>query len=345
MQLSTLRSIYDSTGPFSTVYLEGRSPAEDAEQQVRLRWDDLKGRLEQAGASEAAVEALENVVIVEDITEVQTDGRVLVANDSGVLLNEPWDAALGAGDAAHVSDQPELGDYLRLRAQSVSMLVAIADQQGAVVREVIGSPRHDPAEGSEETLAGATDEPVHKPRGGALSHKQIQRRADELVKQNAKDIADRLETLSKKQDPDVLVLAGEVQGRTALREELPTALIEILRDVDSGGVQDDGAENALAEELQAVAGSVAAERARETAERLEYSLAHNLAVQGAERVARAAEMGAIESVVLHQLNSVDNEAALLAAAAQIDSAVELTTSEIDGDIAAILRFEAPQELS
>lgn len=134
MQLAEVRNVYDHDGPFATFYLEGRPPAADAAHQIKLRWDDLKSQLEQAGASQDVVAALEDAVIVEGITEVQNNGRVLVANASGLLLNADWDAALGAGDGAHFAEQPELGAFVRQRARSVRMLVAIADRTGATVR-------------------------------------------------------------------------------------------------------------------------------------------------------------------------------------------------------------------
>lgn len=42
MELASLCTLYEQEGPFATVCLESRSPTEDAEQQVRLRWDALR---------------------------------------------------------------------------------------------------------------------------------------------------------------------------------------------------------------------------------------------------------------------------------------------------------------
>ncbi|MDN6637463.1 MAG: hypothetical protein L0L05_03835, partial [Yaniella sp.] len=217
MQLAEVRNLYDQDGPFATVYLEGRAPAADAEHQVRLRWDDLRGRLEKDGAGEETVTALEKAVMVEDITEVQNNGRVLVANASGVLLNADWDAAIGAGDAAHFTQEPELGAFARERARSVRMLVAIADRTGATIRRVVAAEEHELDEQAERNVTEAANASVHKPREGALSHKQIQRRADEATKQNLREVAEHLDETSAKWHPDVVVLAGEVQGRNELR--------------------------------------------------------------------------------------------------------------------------------
>lgn len=342
MRLSTIRPVYDAEGPFATVYLEGRSPSEDAEKQVRLRWDDLRGQLASAGADEGLLESLDSAVMVEDIGEVMTDGRVLVANESGVLLNAPWDASLGAGDAAHFSPEANLGPYVRERARSVRLLLAVADQQGALVRQLVVAEQHTLDERDQQEVGASSDESVHKPRGGALSHKQIQRRADEAIKENVREVADHMARVARTWQPDVVVLAGEVQGRTALREELPTSLAEITREADSGGVSDDGAEEALAEELRAIAGDVSEQRSQELTERFEHGRAHDLASQGAAAVARAAEMGAVEILLLEYDRQATDESSLLAASTRIDAQVGVIDSPVEDAVAAVLRFEAPE---
>lgn len=345
MQLGEVRNVYEQDGPFATVYMEARSPAEDAEQQIRLRWDDLKGRLADAGTDDEVLLALENAVIVEDIGEVQNNGRVLVANSSGVLLHEDWDAALGAGDAVHYTAQPELGPYVRERARSVRLLVAIADRTGATVRRVTAAEQHVLNEHAEDAVSRATDESVHKPREGAMSHKQIQRRADEAVKKNVREVADYLEQVASSWRPDLVVIAGEVQGRKALRDELPEALHTISREAERGGTDDEGAEEALAEELRTIADDFAAERSQELTERFEHAKAHDLAAEGAEAVARAAQMGAIETLLFEYERSAVDEAKVLSTSVQGDAQLGLLEDSVADAVAAVLRFEAPAEIN
>lgn len=82
MQLTPIKHLFDHDAPFSTVYLESRSPAEDAEHQLRLRWDDLRGRLEEDGAPVDSLEALDSAILAggENLTQVHAEGRVLVAD-------------------------------------------------------------------------------------------------------------------------------------------------------------------------------------------------------------------------------------------------------------------------
>ena len=338
MELDEMRSLYEGRPPFATVYLEARSPAEDSPQQVRLRWEELRRDLVAQGAGDEALEALDRAVLGEEAGEVLSSGRVLVADASAVRLDAPWDAALGAGDAAHLAQEPELGAYLRERARSVSMLVAVADQHGAVIRDLTVS-ESDVPEPEDETVVDDDSDTVHKPREGALSHKQIQRRADEVAKQNLREVAEHLEDSATRRRPDLVVLAGEVQGRTTLREELPASLQQHYAEVQAGGISDDGAEEALADELRALAAGISEDRAREHRERFEAGKAHGLAVEGSEAVAQAAERGAIEMLLLEEDRSAREEAGHLGGAVRTGAAVGLVDTELADAIAAILRFQ------
>lgn len=343
MQLSALRPVYDDPGPFATVYLEGRSPGEDASEQLRLRWQALRKRLESSGASADAVQAIEASLQGGTAGEKQANGRVMVATDSGVVLDEPWDAALGAGDSAHWGPLPELGSYVREQARAVRELVVIASQEGARVRQEVIAEQHEPREIAEETVRGRSVEGVHKPRRGALSHKQNQRRAEEATGRNAKDIAERVSTAAAKFDPRVVVLAGEVQGRTAVRDELPPALSGILVETGRGGPDEPGSDEALLDELLRIANDKTTDQSDQHTQQLQAGLAHGNAVQGEQSVAKAAEAGAVDTLLLEYDVPASREASLLKDCAQSDSAAELVadgTGLTDG-VGALLRWPLP----
>lgn len=145
MDLSRLQKVYEHEGPFATVYLEGRSPAEDARAQMRLRWQALRERLADAGAPGTAQDALQAALEQGQAGEEQTNGRVLVASAQELVFDEPWDAALGTGDEAHWSELPELGALVREECRSVRMLVVVAKHQGAQIRQEIVPSSTPPA--------------------------------------------------------------------------------------------------------------------------------------------------------------------------------------------------------
>lgn len=347
MKLDTIRDISDAEGPFITVYLEGRTPSEDAENQIRLRWNAQREHLTEAGADEQLLSPVDDALSVRNITEIQVDGRVIVAHAGGVLLNEPWDARPGAGDASAFGDIPGLSDYVRERAGAVRILLAVVDQTGAVVRRLVATRDKNLDESGEEVVENRSDEPVRKPREGALSHNHIQRRADEAVKQNARGIAEHLDATARTWSPDVLVLAGETQGRTAVKEELSPALAEIVQETDEGGLADtsgDNAGEALDQAVGAIASDIAAGAALAQAERFEEARARGRSAEGVHAVMQAAGMGAVETLLLNYDVPTRGESEAVVSSAQVDADIALIDAPLPGSIAAVLRFEAPDEL-
>lgn len=339
MDLTTLRPVVDGSGPFVTVYLEGRAPAEDAAQQVRLRWKDQRERLQNQDADPAALDAVEDALFGEQAGEVHTDGRVLVATAAGVALDAPWDAALGSGDAAYWTAAPELGAYVRERARAVRLLVVVAhDQQHATVRQEVVAAGHDLTEFDAETVTGTSRGGTHKPRGQALSHNQIQRRAEEATQRNARDIVARAAEVAATFDPRRLVLAGEAQARTAIHAELPVDLAEICVDVDRGGSDDDTAEEVLAEELRRVASDCSAQHAAARTEQFETAAAQQLATDGAGPVGQAAQMAAVETLLFTHTQPASAEAALVSDCVRAGAEVDLVDTELTDGVGAILRF-------
>jgi hypothetical protein len=340
MQLSTIRRVYSGESPYVTIYLESQTPSDDAAHKMRVLWEDLQRQIEKPGVTEAAIDALEHSILDAQAGEIQSNGRVLVADASGLLLDEAWDAALGAGSAAYVGEHPELGAFVREKDRSVKLIVAIADQHGAVVRHTVVSGSHDLEIRSEVDVGD--DEGVHKPRGNALSHKQIQRRADEAVKHNVREAAEYIGRAAQAWSADLVVLGGEVQGRTSLRDELPVALQNKYIEIEAGGITDESAEEALAEELGRVAEQFSTEAARARSEQYGTAHANGLAVEGASRVQQALDQGAVETLLLEYDRNARNEAELLAASTRTDAETALTDNQSEDAVAAILRFPLPQ---
>lgn len=359
MKLDTVRTIAEATSPFVTLYLEGRTPSEDADTQLRLRWEAQREKLEEQDAPESALTALNDLLLdnpPQDMREIQSDGRVLVANGQGVLLDETWDANPGSGDGSYLSEVPELASYVRERAAAVRLLVAVTDQTGAVVRRVVATEDKslvDDNSDTEITVESSSEDDVQKPRQGALSHNQIQRSADESVKQNARGIAERLNEIAKRWRPDVLVLAGETQGRSALHSELDDHFAElaaIIQDTDEGGAAatgGDGADEALSEVVSTIASDVGAGHRLEQVHRFEEARVRNRTAEGTPAVAQAAGMGAVDTLLLRYEASAPgerSESELLVSCAQTDSEATLIDAPVTENIAAILRYEAPADL-
>lgn len=337
MHLETLQKVYEHDGPFATVYLESRSPAADADHPLRLRWEDLRGQLAEAGASDTVLDHLDDAIHSIEFTEVHTTGRVLVANSEAVVLDDAFDASQGVGDHVHWQADPELGDYLRERDRVVGMLVVVTHQTEATIRQLQVAQSHRVDQQSGQTIDG--DDVVSKTRENGMAHSRIHNRADEVVKQNVREIAKHIPEASRRWVPDVVVLAGEAQGRSALRDELANDQLT-LHEIDAGGTDDDTAEAVLADALQSLAEDITAQRIEGNAQRYEYGRAHDTALAGAQAVSQSAEQGAVQTLLLEYNRPARNEPELVAAAVRTGAETELIDTEVEDRVAALLRFEA-----
>lgn len=192
-------------------------------------------------------------------------------------------------------------------------------------------------------MTGSADRDQHKPRGGALAHKQIQRRAEQALQRDAEDVVAELRTIEATFRPRVLVLAGEVQDRTAIRDALTERLANLYVDAERGDNQDEAAEQALAEQLRHIAEGESTRAARSRAEDLNAGLAHSHAVLGADRVAKAAEMGAVSTLLFEHDAAAEHESSLIKTCAQTSSHVDLVESGtgLDDGVGALLRYPLP----
>ena len=351
MDLTALQHIYQQGGPFATVYLEGRPPGEDARQELRLRWKALRERLESEDAPQEPLNAIDSALQSALSGEEQADGRVLVANSEGVLLHAPWDAALGTGDNAVWQELPQLGPYLREQSRAVRMLLVVADQVSARVRQEVIAPQHEPREIGEQDIStsdiehpsgqgGDQRHMVHKPRGQAEAQGRIQRRADEATKAYGKETNDELRKIAGTFQPHVVVLAGETKAREAIRAELADELDRLVVETDRGGEAAGESEAALTDELLRIARDVRGRREEQRRQHWSAAMAHELAAQGAADVAHAAEQGAVETLLFAPDTTAIRESFLIKACAQTAAAVDLVTTdtELPEGIGAVLRY-------
>jgi hypothetical protein len=342
MQLAPLRTVYEANGPCATVYFEAGEPTENAAAQRDLRWRACRESLAEQGAPEGVLDALDVAVETEQPGELEALGQVLVAGADGVLLNEYWTSTGAGGDFAVYADRPELSAYIRHRAASSRMLVALVDSHGADLRLQTVSDVDPPAVREHDEVTGGDRRNLHKPRGGNLSNRSIQRRVEEAAAHNAADIVARIRRQHARFRPDVLVLAGSTQPRQSVYDELPTPLrsiaSEVKIDVASAG------QDALDAELQSLGERLISDEERAAVDRLNTGLGRGEGLQGLDAALTAARQGAVETLMLarNELPTRHSkpEAELFEAASATDAGVLLLApeSDVQDGIAVILRY-------
>ncbi|MGO3485468.1 MAG: hypothetical protein ACTINV_15395, partial [Cellulosimicrobium funkei] len=86
MKIDWLKPLLGHPGPFATVYIDATRANEAGDREVENRWKGVRRQLHQEGAPDAVLDDLEEVVLRP--TRVGgTHGRVLIADDTGVLVD------------------------------------------------------------------------------------------------------------------------------------------------------------------------------------------------------------------------------------------------------------------
>ena len=244
MDLHFLKELTARTGPFATVYLDASHDTEDAGHQDALRWSSAREELAAAGADAASLDALDAAAGGGSPPRGRA-GRVLVAAGGEVLL----DRVLPAPPARPEAVWGELPDLL-------PMLLALPEPRTAVVARIGNT-------GGEVLLATAGDDPepvahvsagefrTHKVRGGGMAHLSMQHRVEESWRRNTAAVAERIDGLVLASGARVLVVAGDAQSRSRLRDALSGRSASIAVDVEStaGGGSDEDLAAAVAQAL------------------------------------------------------------------------------------------------
>ena len=235
MDTTTLRPLVTATGPFTSVYFEDSHDTEDAEKQLELKWRELKESLTAQHAPDGAVDALQ-AAIMDGPRATGRSGRALLAAGSEVLVDRHL-ADPPAATVARVSDLPYLLPLARYGELAMRHVVADVDQVGGALRAI-------DERGNEMAADEVTGQahPVHHSRGGGEAHHRMQHRTEEIKQQNATELAETIALLAERAGAELIVIAGEVQGRKAVIDALPEHARSIAREATHPDVSEDLAE-------------------------------------------------------------------------------------------------------
>src|SRR6478609_8728340 len=142
MKIDWLKPLLGHPGPFATVYIDATRANEAGDREVGNRWKGVRRQLHQDGAPDEVLDDLEEVV-VRPTRVAGAHGRVLIADDTGVLvdrvLKDP--PALTKGVWGPV---PALLQAARAADESVDYVRVVVDRQGAdLTWSVAGGHRPD----------------------------------------------------------------------------------------------------------------------------------------------------------------------------------------------------------
>jgi len=241
MEISRLRSLYDLSGPFVTVYVSTDPVRENAPRLFDLRWHDILADLEHQGVDAGARQAL----IDERGDSRYREGgtRVLVAAGEGRSAHVPYARWLPGGsdfDLVAVGPLPHLLPVLDWADRRVPHVVALVDRLGVDLLAYTDGPL--PAEG---TSQDTTRPPWHKARTGGWAQRRYENHVEEHWKLGAKATADLIVRAVRDIGAEVVILAGDPKVLPLVRGELPVD-VDIRLVVVQGSRARDGSDDHLA---------------------------------------------------------------------------------------------------
>ncbi|QIS20948.1 peptide chain release factor 2 [Nocardia terpenica] len=273
MGITSLRELTGRKGPFGSVYFDSSHETEDAARQLGLRRRSLDEKLSAAGAPASMIRALDGA-IAEGPAPRGRAGRALIADAGTVLVDEQL-LAPPPRETVRVSPLPFLLPLLELRTPRVPYVLVAVDRVGADLRgdDGFGVVHRD-------TVQGARHH-VHKVGGGGWAHWSLQHRVEDVSRRNTDLVANATVRLADEVGAQVVVLAGEIAARSALRAALPESRWHIA-DVDTGGRAAGIDSVAMDEQIDRILRTEAEHRRQTTRDRFSAELARpgGLAVQG-----------------------------------------------------------------
>ncbi|GIG87390.1 baeRF2 domain-containing protein [Plantactinospora endophytica] len=227
MQLSFLRPICASPGPWTSVYLDASRDTHDAHPALDLRWRALQERLAEQRADPRTVAALDDVVRGHEPMPGDY-GLAAFAADGEVVLTEYLSAPPLKDIAAH-GPLAHTMPLVAQRGEQVPWVRVLASRTGADVDAVSagGVPRH-------AHVKGGNQFPLRRVQQGGWNQSHFQRNALTSWRRNAGDAASATAALAERVGAEVIVVAGETRARQLLAAQLPEFWQDRVVQTDAG---------------------------------------------------------------------------------------------------------------
>lgn len=295
------RDIYRHPGPFASVYLDVTRDHQNADHEIELRWKDLAASLAEQGADDADVRAIE-AVVGEPTGLSGPAGRAVVATGGQVRLS----AAFPQHPRRESARWATLPHLMPLLAQQLDTVPHVVVRLGKTTAEICSVG----ASGSSwETTEHGQEDDIHKARGGGYAHLGMQQRTEELWKENLREFARTVEESVAGIGAQLLVLAGDVQSRQIMRDELGGRSREIVAEVSGRNPDDQTTDEDIGDQVRALVAERAARETREALDRFVTAQGRDegLAATGIPAIVHAFQQAQVHTLFIRDDPSSDRE--------------------------------------
>lgn len=273
--------LFKKDGPWITVYVDASTGTVDTLRAAEALPDRVRESLDQQGASDADLAAVEEAVAPATGLPAPVSRFVLVRAGS-VELNEVLPGPLQGPPVVEVGLIPNLVPLLRHRGDDFPYIVAEVGRDGGEIR--LQHARRDGV-AEERAVAGERENLKKVPTGG-WSQGRYQHHTEEIWRRNADEIAAEIDRVVRATKARLLIIAGDIRARELVLDQLAEASRTIASTVDSHTRTGGADREVLRTEI--------AKRVAEVWARQQQTILERLAtLQGQQHVEAAAGLGEV----------------------------------------------------
>lgn len=294
MRLDTVRPIFESAGPFTTLHLDVSRDTEDARQQLDARWTTTRHQLEGEGASDALLAALEERLRAPSHVAGPAR-RTVVASGDEIVFDDVRAGTSSWPESVSTGPLPDLTGWLAMADGQIPFLLVRADRIGADIE--LYRAGNQPA-ASESSVDGSSLH-VTKVPDGDWAQDKFQQRAENRWHENAQLAVAAIDEALAGNDVRVVFVAGDVRARSDIAGMLAERDQLTVVPVEAGGRAAGASDDALWEEVRRQLAAVQADTLEDLSQRLARGSAiAEGTVAGPDAVADALVRGAVGHLLL-----------------------------------------------
>ncbi len=243
MKIDWIKPLIGHPGPFATVFLDVTRSAEATDRELTSRWRVVRKALSHQGAPDSVLDLVEEVAL-RPTSKPGIRGRVIVADDSGILVDKPLTTAPTV--ASGVWHQvPALLQAALASDTEVSALRVCVDRTGADLMLtgphaweapiVLEAPHDDVS----KVAAGGSSRGGGTGGGGAGGGDRggsstVEARVEDSIARNAEYFAREIERLALAEKAEIVLLSGSTRVSQAIRAEWGPIMNHTTVDVAGG---------------------------------------------------------------------------------------------------------------
>jgi hypothetical protein len=246
MTSSKVAQVYRDQGDYTQIYLDMSVDTADPPGVREERRKSLLDQLSQAGAPQADLDAVVDILATADtgpsplcVFGLVKDGEVVIEEAMPGLAVEP--------ESVYYGPLPDLVPIVKAQPLEFTYLTVETSRDGGEVRMFRAGSR---VPQMEDDVQGRTDT-LHKIGGGGWRHDHMQNHAEEIWRQTQAELAATIDRIVRTHGPRLLVVAGDIRARQLLEGELSEESRAILAVEPTNTRADGSSDLALTQKVDA----------------------------------------------------------------------------------------------